>query len=93
MTRGPAGYGRYDDDPVHVGCPWARSSESPCMARDGRTALAGPPDPVCVTCAHEPSFLIEDLAEDYPPAQELLTAGDPYQAADQFALMVREATG
>lgn len=92
MTRGPAGYGRYDDAPDHVGCPWARSSESPCVARDGRTALAGPGETVCVGCGNDPAFLAEDLAEEYPAARELLTAGDPYEAADKFALTVREAT-
>lgn len=47
MAKGLLGYGRYDDDPSHVGCPQARSDMTPCVARDGRTAdEAG----VCVGC-------------------------------------------
>jgi hypothetical protein len=40
MTVGPCGYGRYNDDPEHVGCPRARSDMTPCIARDGCSALA-----------------------------------------------------
>jgi hypothetical protein len=41
------GYGRYGDDPNHVGCPRARSDMTPCAARDGRTAED---EGVCVGC-------------------------------------------
>lgn len=91
--KGPAGYGRYDDDPGYVGCPWARSDMSPCIARDGRLALSGGIRQACVGCGHTPEHQIEDLAEDYQPAEQLKTGtGDPESAADEFALMVRQAT-
>lgn len=92
MVKGPAGYGRYDDDPSYVGCPWARSDRTPCIARDGRSALDGGQVQVCVGCGNDVPFLIEDMAETYEPARVLLTAGDPVETADQFALLVREAT-
>lgn len=93
MAKGPAGYGRYDDDPAFVGCPWARSDRSPCVARDGQLALFPGPDPVCRGCGNSPEYLIEDLAGYYEPARALqATAGEPLSAADRFAEMVREAT-
>jgi hypothetical protein len=88
--KGPAGYGRYDDEPAYVGCPFARSDMSPCIARDGRLALdAGD---LCAGCANSPGYLAEDLAEAYDPARDLLLTGDPVTLADEFAEMVREAT-
>jgi hypothetical protein len=90
--KGPAGYGRYDDDPAHVGCPYARSDMSPCVARDGRLALAGDPPETCVCCGNTPEFLAGDLAEAYDPARALLVTGDPVTLADEFAELVREAT-
>jgi hypothetical protein len=92
MARGPAGYGRYDDDPGHVGCPFAKSDMTPCIARDGRIALAGDPPDVCVGCAHDPGFLLIDLASEYGPAREHDHTGDPQIAADRFAELVRAAT-
>lgn len=89
--KGPGGYGRYDDDPGHVGCPWARTSESPCIARDGRLALDDAPDEVCVGCSHTPEHHVEDLALYYEPAGNIV-AGDPAAVADEFAGMVREMT-
>lgn len=90
--KGAAGYGRYDDDLDHVGCPWARSDMSPCIARDGRLALSSGARQVCVGCGHTPEHQIEDLAEEYEKARILLAVLDPRNAADEFAAMVREAT-
>lgn len=91
--KGPAGYGRYDDDPAYVGCPYARSDMSPCVARDGRLALSSGLTVVCVGCGNTPEYLIGDLADDYEPAEALqASAGEPLGAADEFAEMVREAT-
>ena len=90
--KGPAGYGRYDDDPARVGCPYARSRRSPCIARDARLALAAPGQTCLQGCAHTPEFLAEELAEAYDPARALLVTGDPVTLADEFAVMVREAT-
>ena len=88
--KGPAGYGRYDNDPEYVGCPYARSSRSPCIARDARLALDD--RMTCRGCGNTPGFLIEDLAEAYDPARALLVTGDPVTLADEFAGLVREAT-
>ena len=95
MNLGPAGYGRYDDDPQAVGCPRARSPRSRCVARDGRQALDYAPageDLLCHGCAHELIGLIEELAAGYPPAAGLDVLGEQEALADDFALMVREAT-
>ena len=92
MVKGPAGYGRYDDDPQHIGCPWAKSDMTPCIARDGRLALIGNPPARCFGCAHTPEYLIDDLAGAYEPARALLVSGDLIALADEFAIAVREAT-
>ena len=95
MKLGPAGYGRYDDDPEAVGCPRARSFRSRCAARDGREALDPAPageDLLCRGCAYELTGLVEELAAEYPPAAGLDVLGEQQVLADEFALMVREAT-
>lgn len=38
MSKGLGGFGRYDDDPDHIGCPYAKTDMTPCAARDGRLA-------------------------------------------------------
>lgn len=53
------GYGRYADDPNHVGCPRAGSDMTPCVARDGRTALAE--EDSCVGCGSSAADLLRDL--------------------------------
>jgi hypothetical protein len=100
VTRGPAGYGRYDDDPEHVGCPWAKSDMTPCVARDGAICLSGTPTSlrarspahVCVGCGHTPRYLLADLAEVYDPARQYLETADPQDIAARLAEMVRAAT-
>lgn len=95
MKLGPAGYGRYEDDTEAVGCPRARSYRSRCVARDGRQSLDPAPDGedrLCHGCAHELRELIEELAGAYPPAAGLDVLGDEEALADDFTLMVREAT-
>lgn len=92
MTRGPGGYGRYDDDPEHVGCPFAKSDMTPCVARDGRLALVGDPPEVCFGCAHGPGYLIDDLGQDYEPAREYAQTGAPEADAERFTELVRAAT-
>jgi hypothetical protein len=57
--KGPCGYGRYDDDPAHVGCPRAKSDMTPCIARDGASALAD--DFHCVGCNGHPKDLLDEL--------------------------------
>jgi hypothetical protein len=92
VSKGPAGYGRYDDDPEHVGCPWAKSDMTPCVARDGHLALSGGARRVCVGCGNSMTRLITDLGGDYPPARTLIARESPDELADQFADVVREAT-
>jgi hypothetical protein len=67
---------------------------TPCVARDGQLALSSSVlvPQVCIGCENTPEYLAEDLAEEYEPARELLTAGDPITLANVFAEMVREAT-
>lgn len=61
--RGACGYGRYNDDPDHVGCPRAKTDMTPCIARDGALALAGdfPHTETCVGCDMNPMYLLEEL--------------------------------
>jgi hypothetical protein len=93
MTRGVAGYGRYDDDPAHVGCPWAKSDMSPCVARDGHQALGGEPAVQCVGCGNEMLYLIRDLADDCPLARVPAPPLENHrEAADWFRRLVWEAT-
>ena len=64
------GYGRYKDDPKHLGCPRAKSDMTPCIARDGHIALADSaagPSTTCVGCGAAPLDLLNEmtvLAED-----------------------------
>ena len=92
MARGPAGYGRYDDDPAHVGCPWAKSDMTPCVARDGHLAITTRPA-VCVGCGNTLPYLLADLADDWPRAgDEPVTLGDEDADAERFRRLVWEAT-
>jgi hypothetical protein len=90
MTRGPFGYGRYNDDPEHVGCPRAKSDMTPCIARDGHLAMAGDPPTDCVGCRADPGTLLAELAADFPVARVYLP--DPDECADKLAEVVRAAT-
>jgi hypothetical protein len=58
-VKGPLGYGRYNDDLEHVGCPRAASDMTPCIARDGDLALDD--SGVCVGCGERPATLLADL--------------------------------
>lgn len=88
MSRGICGYGRYNDDIAHVGCPRAKTSETPCIARDGGLALAA--DNKCVGCNNRPSVLLKELrlagAIQYPDPPQ------PDSAADKLRDVVREVT-
>lgn len=88
MSKGTCDYGRYNDDPDHVGCPRAKTSETPCIARDGGTALAD--DNRCVGCGERPGALLKELRlagaiQDPNPPQ-------PKTAADKLRDVVREVT-
>lgn len=56
------GYGRYQDDPNHIGCPRAKSDMTPCVARDGH--LACDDDGDCVGCQENPSDLLQALVRE-----------------------------
>lgn len=49
--KGLCGFGRYEDDSEHIGCPYAKSDMTPCMARDGECALTN--DQKCVGCSRK----------------------------------------
>ena len=57
----PLGYGRYDDDPEHVGCPRAKSDMTPCVARDGYGADE---DGACVGCSEMTADLLAALVRE-----------------------------
>jgi hypothetical protein len=87
MTVGPCGYGRYNDDPEHVGCPRARSDMTPCIARDGCSALAD--DQTCVYCNLAPRSLLNALKRAGVDVDIRL---NPNGAADQLRDVVRRVT-
>lgn len=67
MTRGPLGYGRYDSDPEHVGCPHAKTDMTPCAARDGQVATYSTPLAMaghCVGCEKHAADLLRDLVRE-----------------------------
>jgi hypothetical protein len=75
-----------------IDCPRARSWMTPCIARDGASALDDhhAPTPKCVGCGAEPRALLLDLAERYPPARRHRQAHDPRTCADALTKLVRE---
>lgn len=72
MTKGPLGYGRYDDAPDRVGCPHARTDMTPCAARDGSNASDY--DGSCVGCGHDPAALLTELVAEVTRPQPKGTA-------------------
>lgn len=82
MTRHESGYGRYDDDPEHVGCPYAKGDMTPCMARDGHTAVYN--EGRCVGCDHTPAHHLKELG--------VTVAANPKAQADALQVFVREIT-
>lgn len=85
MVIGPCGYGRYNDDLNHVGCPRAGSDMSPCIARDGKVALDD--SGVCVYCGESPHDLLRVLK-----ATVGSTAVRPGNPADLLRDLVWEVT-
>lgn len=61
MSKGPLGYGRYDDAPEHVGCPRAKSDMTPCVARDGASAEQASQ---CVGCQATTAELLRELVHE-----------------------------
>jgi hypothetical protein len=54
-------------DRNEIDCPRAKTWMTPCVARDGRSAVAD--DNVCVGCGTTPDDLLADLAGRYEPAR------------------------
>lgn len=81
--KGPFGYGRYDDDPAHVGCPRAWTDMSPCIARDGGLAVAD--NNKCVGCGSSPGELLKEIG--VTP-----TSNQPKAAADALCVEVLRVT-
>ena len=73
------------DDDFEVSCPRERSPHTPCIARDGHSALAD--DDVCVGCGDYPGFLLGELADRM--AATLPPAKTPAAQADVLAALVR----
>lgn len=90
MTKGVAGYGRYDDDPGHIGCPRAKSDMTPCIARDGHTALAD--DDGCVGCGTKPTPLLYELRDAGVTPSAEITHRAAQNTADLLCDMVRQIT-
>lgn len=92
MSKGIAGYGRYDSDPQWVGCPRARSDMTPCIARDGHLALAD--DYLCVGCGERAEGLdglLQALRHEVTgksPAPVTIAG----HAADKLRDLVRQVT-
>lgn len=86
------GYGRYADDPEHVGCPRAGSDMTPCVARDGHTACEDEPEALCVGCGSSPNALLDALQSEL--GREITSPLSPTRsaAADELRALVREAT-
>ena len=83
-TRETYGYGRYRDDPEHVGCPRARTDMTPCIARDGASALDDSGE--CVGCGAQPETLLIEIHA------EQTDAGKPKNQATRLANLVRKIT-
>lgn len=75
-------------DRNEIDCPRAATWMTPCIARDGATALADPTLPVCVGCGQTPRALLADLAERYEPARGAVELAGADVAADALTVHV-----
>jgi len=90
--KGILGYGRYDDDPDHVGCPRAKSDMTPCAARDGRLACSDEPEALCVGCGASPSAALGALQSALGREITSPNSATRSAAADELRSLVLEAT-
>jgi hypothetical protein len=72
-------------DRDEINCPRAKTWMTPCIARDGHTALDGAR---CVGCGTKAVQALKDLSERYEPARRYLQTKDPDTAADRLTEMV-----
>lgn len=78
----------------HIDCPRAKTWMTPCVARDGGTAVAAAG--VCVGCGHDPRDLLRELASRLPnpppgldaPALDAIPDADA--AAERLTVAVAE---
>ena len=89
--KGVAGYGRYDSDLEHVGCPRAKSDMTPCIARDGHTALADDRQ-TCVGCGATTPKLLRELRDSGAELSDEIRLRAGQAAADMVRDIVRSAT-
>ena len=71
--------------PEGIDCPRAASWMTPCIARDGRSALAD--DHRCVGCNAAPGPLVTDLLARMPSAT-LVRSHNPEVQADHLRALV-----
>lgn len=69
-----------------IDCPRARTWMTPCIARDGRTALDD--SARCVGCGSRPRALLLDLAQRFEPARRHTQAHNPKACADLLTKLV-----
>jgi hypothetical protein len=67
---------------TYIHCPRAKTSMTPCIARDGALALATTGD--CVSCRIHPRTALTELAQRYPAAADTGPEGSPQEQADRF---------
>lgn len=70
-------------DRERIACPRAKSWMTPCIARDGSTALDD--GDVCVGCGAPPRTLLVDLAKRFRSGRRYVQTKDPRSCADRFA--------
>ena len=80
-----------------VDCPRAKTWMTPCIARDGATALDEAPkppakyrSPQCVGCGADARKLLLDLSERYEPARRYRQTHSVANCADILARLVKE---
>jgi hypothetical protein len=71
-----------------IDCPRAKTDMTPCIARDGKNALAD--DDMCVGCYVKPKAALRDLGTRYLPARKYYQTQDPDKAAERLKELVKE---
>ena len=83
-------------DRNEIDCPRAKTWMTPCVARDGSSALSGLALDAseirtafkCVGCGEDPRSLLLDLASRHKPARRYLQTKDFVRAADRLSQQV-----
>ena len=91
--RSACGYRRDGD---RIDCPRAAAYQSPCIARDGRAALAD--DLTCTGCSSPPGILLAELDRAaggvtiVSNGRQMTATSRTYYTADALARRVRQLT-